>query len=72
VDQRLDPLTLSCLDFASLFGLSHHPGGQSRHLAQELRFLAGLEAEPLAKHLQLGVEYVVGESLKTAHGTSLV
>ena len=68
VDERLDFLTVSSLNFASLLGLLDDPGGQAGDLTQELGLLAAVEAEPLAEHLELRVENVVRESLKPGHG----
>ena len=67
MDERLDVLTVSSLDFPPLLGLPDDPGGQTGDLTQELGLLAAVEAEPLAQHLELRVEDVVRESLKPRH-----
>jgi len=68
MNERLDLLTVSSLNLAPLLGLLKDPSSQTGDLTQELGLLAGVEAEPLAEHLKLGVENVVRESLKPGHG----
>ena len=67
MDERLDVLTVSSLNFPSPLGLLDDPGSQTGHLTQELGLLAAVEAELLAEHLQFRIENVICESLKPGH-----